>query len=230
MQGLRRLALAALGVVAAVAAVPLLVWTRWRGRVEPLYAAARRLLAAGFRLAGIALDVAGAERVPAGPVVLMANHTSAADPVALLLASPRRLVFLAKRELFAVPLLGAAMRAGGFVPVERGRREQAAQALEQASRRLAEGLAVAIYPEGTRSADGRLLPFRRGGFRLAVAARVPIVPVSIVGAHRVLPRGRWWPRPGRIRVEFHAPVPATEPLEELVARVRAAIAGGLRES
>ncbi len=175
----------------------------------------------------VRLRVEGASRVGAGPVVFMANHESWLDIPALLVAIPGQVRFLAKRSLFGIPFLGWAMRAMGFIPVDRENRRTAIKSFDEAAARIRAGRSVLVFPEETRTPDGSLLPFQRGGFLIALKAGLPIVPVGIEGARRVLAKGSYLVRPGRIVVRFGEPLPTAglgvTSKGELMERVRAAI-------
>ncbi|MFQ5877238.1 MAG: lysophospholipid acyltransferase family protein [Acidobacteriota bacterium] len=171
---------------------------------------------------------------PSRPCVYVANHQSQFDIPALALAMPADFRMVAKRELLRVPVFGWALWLAGFVLIDRGDRERAIRALDRAAGRLRRGTSVVVFAEGTRSRDGRLLPFKKGGFMLAIQAGVPVVPVSIRGGLRVLPRGSLRIRPGRIDIAFGAPIDTrrygTQRRDELIAAVRRAIAAGLGEA
>jgi len=176
----------------------------------PRFAAAmaRRLWAPGLLAgAGARLVVAGLERFDAGRAQLVvANHESWIDVPALFRGLPVPLHFLAKRELAAVPFLGWYMRAMGMVFVERGARRRAARSVAHAAELLASGRTVVSFPEGTRSRDGRLRPFKSGAFGAAISSGAPVVPVALVGSGRVLPPGGFRVRPGTIEVRVGAPI------------------------
>ena len=186
----------------------------------------------GLGLGGVGLRVSGAELVPAGePVIFMGNHQGNFDILALSRAIPRRFSWLAKEELFRVPLFGAAMLRAGYIPVDRGDGRKALRSLDAAAKRIRAGASVVIFPEGTRTADGTLLPFKRGGFILAERSGVPIVPFTINGSMEINPRNTIHLRRGTVSVSFGAPIPTCgegalkgAPLME---RVRAAIEAGL---
>lgn len=143
---------------------------------------------------------------PHGRYLFMANHASYFDIPALLSTLPAEARFMAKQGLFRVPLLGPAMRALGFIGVDRKDRSQAREALSAAVRTLAGEASVLIFPEGTRSATGRLQEFRGGGFLIALRTGRPIVPVGIEGSFGVQPRTTWAVRPGRIVVRYGRPI------------------------
>jgi len=174
----------------------------------PALAMARRVWAPGLlAVAGARLRVSGLEALdPARPYLIVANHQSWIDVPALVRALPVPLHFLAKRELAAVPLLGWYIRAMGMVFVERGARRRAAGSVAQAGALLAAGRTVVSFPEGTRSRDGRLRPFKSGAFGAAIAAGTPVLPVALVGAGAVLPAGGFRVRPGTIEVRIGAPI------------------------
>ena len=169
--------------------------------------------------------------VPSRASIYMANHQSQLDIPALILAMPTGFRIVAKRALLYVPIFGWALWLGGFTFIDRGDRPQAIRSLERAARKLRRGTSIVIFPEGTRSRDGRLLPFKKGGFVLALKAGVPIVPVSIRGGGAILPKGTLRLRPGRIEVVFGAPVETTryslEEKESLIEAVRHQVAAGL---
>ena len=146
-------------------------------------------------------------------------------------AIPRRIAILAKKSLFAIPIVGPAFRIAHFVPVDRSNAERALAAIDEAVGHMKNGLSFLIYPEGTRSPDGRLRPFRHGAFVLAIKAGVPVVPVACSGAHRVLAKRSYRVRPGEVLVRFCPPIdPADYSLEkrgELAARVHDALAAAL---
>lgn len=156
---------------------------------------------------GIRVEAQYAEGLdPAGDYVFLANHASWFDIPALLTTLPGRVRFAAKRGLFQIPVFGWALKAGGFIPVDRHDRKRAQSAISAAREGLAEGGSMLFFPEGTRSDDGQILPFQRGGFLLALKTELPIVPVGIEGSHRAMPKGIFWVRPGRIQVRYGAPV------------------------
>jgi 1-acyl-sn-glycerol-3-phosphate acyltransferase len=165
---------------------------------------ARALLA----LSGVRVVIHGAERMHTGePRIFASNHTSWYD-VLVLVAHLPRCSFVAKAELFRVPLFGAAARAVGTVPIERDNRRAAFQSYDEAAARIRAGRNVVVFPEGTRGAEYSLRPFKKGPFVLAVTAGVPVVPTVLHGTIDVLPRGSFWLRPGRVHVHLLEPVDA----------------------
>jgi 1-acyl-sn-glycerol-3-phosphate acyltransferase len=163
------------------------------------------LAAAGVRLV-VELDPAWASEPSGASYVFMANHASYFDVPALLAVLPGQVRFAAKRTLFFIPVFGWSLWAGGFIPIDRENRARARDAFEIAVRRIRAGASVLFFPEGSRSSDGRLREFERGGFLLALKSGAPLVPVGIDGSHRVMPRSRLTVRPGTIRVCIGAPV------------------------
>jgi 1-acyl-sn-glycerol-3-phosphate acyltransferase len=156
---------------------------------------------------GVRLQVEAAGDVaPGGRYIFMANHQSLFDIPVLLATLPGQTRFLAKQSLFRIPLFGWAIRAGGFIPVDREDRSRAREVFQAAAARLRAGTSVLVFPEETRSLDGRLLPFQRGGFLLALKSGLPIVPVGIQGTLRVQPKGRLRIHPGVVRVRYGAPI------------------------
>lgn len=186
----------------------------------------------GLRLAGIKLAVAGAEKVPAGPVIFMSNHQGNFDILALFLAIPQRFSWIAKEELFRIPVFGHSMARAGYIPLNRGGDgRRAMKSVEAAAATIRGGRSVVIFPEGTRTFDGALLSFKKGGFLLAGKAGVPIVPLTINGSMRINPKTRLELRPGTIGISFAEPIPAAgaagKDRERLMEEVRQAIDGGL---
>lgn len=188
----------------------------------------------GLRIAGITVEVTGADRVPSGEsIIFMSNHQGNFDILALFQAIPRRFAWIAKEELFRIPVFGHSMARAGYVPLKRdatsGR--QAVKSIERAAALIREGRSVVVFPEGTRTDDGSLLPFKQGGFLLAARAGVPIVPVTINGSMGVNPKTRLAIHPGTIRVTFADPVPtagiAAKERVLLMENVRRAIEAGL---
>lgn len=183
-------------------------------------------------LGGVRLRVEGREHLPADrAVVYMANHQGKFDIPVLFAGIPGQFRWLAKAELFRIPLFGLTMRTAGYIPVERGDRRQALQSMAEAAKRVAGGSSIMIFPEGTRSPDGRLLPFKKGGFILAMQAGAEIVPIAIDGSAAVLPKGRLRIHAGEIRLRIFAPVPTAglraSAREALMTEVEALIASGL---
>ena len=139
---------------------------------------------------GIPVTVRGAERLERGRTyVLMSNHQSVFDIFALFRGVDTPLRMVAKRILFWIPILGWSMAMCGFIPIDRSNRESAIRSLERAARRIRNGVSVLVFPEGTRSRDGTLRPFKKGGFMLALKAGVPVVPVVVLGTDRIMEKG-----------------------------------------
>ncbi len=184
-------------------------------------------------ICGIKVKVEGLENIPPGVCIFVGNHTSNADPPAVVGSIPRRVALLGKKEVFQVPILGTALKLAGFVPVDRANRESAIASVDKALEQLKSGVSYLIFPEGTRSPDGRLRPFKKGSFVMAIRAQVPIVPVSVIGAYKVMRKGDPAVHPGIVTVKFHPPVEVDgymlEHRDELIARVQAIVASGLPE-
>jgi 1-acyl-sn-glycerol-3-phosphate acyltransferase len=219
-----------LGIPAAVVFIPMAMVT---GSATGLYNASMGIVRLAFRLARIRVEIEGLERVPAHTAcIFMSNHISNLDPPALLPHIPGRTSAFLKRSLMKVPILGYGMKLGEFVPVDReGRVESAIESVAAARRVLEMGIHITTFVEGTRSRDGRMLPFKKGPFYLAMEAGAPVVPISIHGTEAMMPKGSGRVRPGTANIVFHD---ALDPArfasrEELMSAVRAAIAAGLPE-
>jgi 1-acyl-sn-glycerol-3-phosphate acyltransferase len=210
-----------------------ILWTLLTGSADLMYEVAMKTVRASLRIAKIKVRVEGLENIPSGVCIFAANHISNVDPIAFVPAIPRRVSVLLKSELFRIPILSTAMRLAKFVPVDRADKEAAVASVDVALGVLKEGLSLAVYPEGTRSPDGRLKPFKKGTFALAIEAGVPIVPVSISGAQHLMRKGEWTMRPGEIVVRFGPSVDASqytmERRMELLERVEELVAAGLPE-
>jgi 1-acyl-sn-glycerol-3-phosphate acyltransferase len=167
-----------------------------------------KLWSRGLLLAsGVRLRVEGREGLARDrSYVFMVNHQSMFDIPVLLASLPVPARFMAKRELFRIPIFGWSLKAGGFIPVDRGESARAKDAFQEAVRRLQRGASVLLFPEETRSLDGRLLPFRRGGFLLALRSGLPVVPVGISGTFHIQPRGSYRIHPGVVAVRYGTPV------------------------
>lgn len=212
-------------LVAGPAGMLLALLFRWKG---VLYILGHGGVALGTSLAGIRYRVAGREHVPRDrAVVFCANHQSNVDPPVLYRALHPRLHILYKAELQKLPILGRAFGLGGFVPVDRTSREHSVAAVEQAAQSLRAGNSFLTFPEGTRSRTGALLPFKKGGFILAIKAQVPIVPVAVQGGTAAMRRGSAIIRPVMVSVRIGAPIETAglklSERNELIARVRTSI-------
>jgi 1-acyl-sn-glycerol-3-phosphate acyltransferase len=182
-------------------------------------------------LSGVHLEVHGLEKIPHGrAAIYMPNHQSNCDPPAVITILPPVLV-MAKQEFFRVPILGPAMVYRGFIPVDRKNRERAIAAVEEAVKALKAGKSFLAYPEGTRSPDGRLQKFKKGLFVMAIKAGALIVPISVSGARKIMPKGQFVIHPGRVRITIQDPISAADyPLEQrrdLIKMTREAILKGL---
>jgi 1-acyl-sn-glycerol-3-phosphate acyltransferase len=213
-----------LGVPAALVGLP---WSALRGNFRTMYVWGTGIMALGIRAAGVRVRIEGRENIAAGTqYIFLSNHVSNLDPPVLLSSIPGRSSAFLKRELMRIPLLGTALRMGKFIPVARGSsREEAQQSVEAAAEALRDGMHIMIFPEGTRSPDGRLQPFKKGGFFLAEETGAPILPVVICGTRQMMPKGTMRIKPGEAVVRF---LPAIWPKahasrEELMEAVRRAM-------
>jgi len=196
-----------------------------------LYAAGEIGVRLGLFLSGIRYTVSGAEHIRRQPASVYAvNHASNVEPPVLFLTlSPLfpRLRILYKAELRKLPILTRAFDLAGFIPLERGNRDQSIPAIERAAEALRQGNSFLIFPEGTRSRTGELLPFKKGGFVMALKAQAPIVPVAIKGARAAMRKGSPWIQPVTIQVSFGEPVASAgmglDDRDQLVATVRAEV-------
>jgi 1-acyl-sn-glycerol-3-phosphate acyltransferase len=170
-------------------------WVRWWCRVLQ-------------RVTGLRYTVAGLENVPAdSPCVVISNHCSYIDGPALVLAMPHPVCFVIKKELLRIPLWGAIAVRVGFIPIDRSDAIGASRRLGRAVEAIRAGRTIALFPEGTCSPGDDMLPFKKGGFHLAVEAQVPILPVAINGSRDVWPRGTLSPRPGSFEIVIGQPIP-----------------------
>ena len=210
---------------------PLLIFTVLTRNPNPLYWTALKGVLFFVRAVGVRIKVKGVERIPKGTVIFAANHTSAADAPAVVGAIPRRIAILLKRSLFGYPIVGQAFHLAQFIPVDRFNRDSAITSLEQATEAIKNGQSFLIYPEGTRSPDGRLQEFKKGTAVMAIKAGVPLVPIACSNAHRIMRKREMRIYPGEILVEFLSPIDSSqytfEQREALNQRLHDELAGGL---
>src|SRR5271166_1129802 len=210
---------------------PLLLYTFFSRNPDPLYWTAIKGVMFFVNCVGVHVQVKGIERIPKGTCIFAANHTSSADAPAVVDAIPRRIAILLKRSLFAWPIVGQAFHLAHFIPVDRFNRESAIESVEKATEALRNGQSFLIYPEGTRSPDGRLQQFKKGIAVMAIKSGVPLVPVACSNAHRVMEKRSLVIHPGEILVEFLEPIYAAtysfDKRDELNQRVHDAMAAGL---
>jgi 1-acyl-sn-glycerol-3-phosphate acyltransferase len=219
-------------LTAPVAALIGFPWTFLTGDIRLLYRMFNWGAFVGVRLAGVRVETEGLERLdPARAYIFMTNHVSNLDPPIQIPLIPGRTSVMVKKELFKTPILGPAMRLASLVPVDRGNREAGIDAVQAAKKVVQQGISMTIYVEGKRSLDGKLLPFKKGPFYLAMECGVPVVPMTITGTHYAMPKTRFAIKPGVVKVIFHPPIEPNDfgSREALMEKVRAAIESGLPE-
>lgn len=217
-------------LAAPVAALIGFPWTFVSGDIRLLYRMFMIGAWSGVRLAGVRVETVGLENLDSRcNYIFMSNHASNLDPPITIPLIPRRTSVMVKRELFQYPILGRAMRMGSLVPVDRGNREAGIEAVKAAKQVVQQGLNMTIYVEGKRSFDGKLLPFKKGPFYLAMECGVPVVPISIIGTHYAMPKARFAIKPGLVTVIFHPPIEPQDfgSREYLMEKVRQVIDSGL---
>jgi len=161
---------------------------------------------------GIQRQMVGWERLPEEirdgrqPAIYLANHASLFDPPLIVSTLPCRPVFIAKKELARVPILGWIISLAGFIFIDRSHRARAMESLRSAAERIRDGQSIAAFPEGTRTRTGNLLPFKKGIFNLAWEAGVPVIPMGIQGGFRILPPGHWRVNPGHYVLSIGQPL------------------------
>jgi 1-acyl-sn-glycerol-3-phosphate acyltransferase len=202
------------------------------GNTDILYKSGlMRIARFGTQAAGVRVELRGLENVPAGrPCIFMANHASNLDPPIILPLIPGRTSILMKSTLMRIPILGTAMRMGKFVPIERGGSlEGSRRSVQAATDAIRSGLHLLVFPEGTRSPDGRLTSFKKGSFFLAERTGAPIIPVAIAGTQRLMPKNSAGIHPGEVQLTY---LPLIEPRDyptrdALMEAVHSAIAAAL---
>ena len=159
-------------------------------------------------ICGIRVEVQGAERInPSQNYVFVANHGSLFDIPAVVAGIPSNVRIIYKKELARFPFIGWAMHMGRtYIPINRGQKQEAMRSVEEAARTIARGASVLVFGEGTRTTDGKLQPFKRGAFRLAVQSGIPVVPLTINGSYRILPKGSLRVHPGSISLVVDNPI------------------------
>jgi len=220
------------GLCMPPAALVSFLWLFLTGDIRVLYKTFTWGAYTGVRLTGVRIETEGLGRIdPKRAYIFMSNHVSNLDPPIQMPIIPSRTSVMVKKELFKTPILGPAMRIALLVPVDRGNRDAGIEAVRAAKEVVEKGIHMFIYVEGKRSFDGKLLPFKKGPFYLAMECGVPVVPVTITGTHYAMPKKRFAIKPGRVRVIFHEPIEPKDfgTREELMEKVRATIESALPE-
>ena len=207
-------------------------WTFLTGDIRVLYNTFTWGAYAGVWLTGVRVDILGLDQFDhARSYIFMTNHVSNLDPPIQIPLIPRRTSVMVKKELFKTPILGPAMRLASLVPVDRGNRDAGIEAVVEAKKVIEKGINMTIYVEGKRSFDGKMLPFKKGPFYLAMECGVPVIPMTIVGTHYAMPKARFAIKPARVKVIFHPPIDPKDfgDRDALMEKVRAVIESGLPE-
>lgn len=216
-------------IVLVIAITPFLFFCMLTGLRDPLVSVGLWAMRVGRLVLGIKVEVAGLDRIaPHTAYIFMPNHTSFLDGPLVMMLIPGVARAILKKSILRIPIVGIGMRFVGFVPVDRKGAEGGKKSIARAVALMREkGYSYLIFPEGTRSRDGRLQPFRRGGFFLALENGVPIVPVTISGTRELMPKGQGFARRGTVGVVFHEPVPVAgytpETMSGLMEKVRSTI-------
>ena len=222
-------------VIVAVLFIPLIFLCYVLRCSQPIFFIGKWILHMARVILGIRLDVSGIEGIEKKKAyIFMSNHLSIIDGPLLFMLIPQYLRVILKKEAFRIPIIAQAMRQIGFIPVDRKRLKGGKESIDRASRMIREkGFSFLIFPEGTRSRDGELQPFKRGGVFLALNSRVDILPVTIKGTYEIMPKGSFFIKKGKIRVAFHQPVSVegfdNQSLSLLVDKIRDIIKAGLDE-
>lgn len=217
-------------IIVIIAVTPVIVFCILAGLRDPLISIGLWAMRVSRRILGVTVEAFGVDKIEAGTsYVFMPNHASFIDGPLVMVLIPGVARVILKKSVLRIPVVGVAMRHVGFIPVDRRGAQGGKKSIARAAALMkTRGYSYLVFPEGTRSRDGRLGPFRRGGFFLALESGAPIVPVTIQGTRELMPKGQWFARPGAVKVVFHDPVPAAghtpETLGVLMGSVRAAIA------
>ncbi len=211
-----------------VLGVPCLIVTLFKPRGEAGYWFIRTWARILLWTCGVKVEVSGRENLPPhGSFILMSTHNSHFDIPVLMKEVPRQFRIVAKKSLFKIPVFGWIMTVAGYVNVDRENKQQAFASLDKASETVKEGMPLLIFPEGTRSLDGSLGPFKKGGFVLATKAKAPVIPVVIDGTYHILPKSTWRICPGSVKVTVGKPIDVSaysyETKEALMEEVRQAM-------
>ena len=232
---MRTIFLLAIYILLAFLLIPVLLFCYLIKSSQPTISIGKWALRLGQKVLGIHLDVSGKDKIERKPpYVFMSNHLSLVDGPLLYMLIPKSIGVLLKKEVFKIPIIAQAMRQVGFISVDRKSFKGGKESIDRASRMIKEeGVSFLIFPEGTRSRDGKLQAFKRGGFFLALNSQVSIAPVSIRGSYELMPKGSFFAKRGKIRVIFHPPVSVEgfnfQNLSELRDKVRSIIQSGLGE-
>jgi len=219
----------------AILAIPLLLLCYMIRSKQPVIIYSKWTMRVGQIILGIRLEVYGQEKIDrTKPFIYMSNHMSILDGPLLFMLVPQAARVLLKKEVLKIPVVGHGMRLVGFVPVDRKGIRGGKKSIDRATKLIEEkGYSFLIFPEGTRSLDGRMQPFKRGGFFLAVKSRAAILPITLEGSYELMPKGSFFAKRGKISVIFHPPLPThgydIDSLPGLMGRTREIIESGLDE-
>jgi len=235
MPRLRGLFLLAFWFTLIVLLAPFMILLRLiTGNENMIYVPIRPLIRLGLALVGVRVRVEGLERLkPDQPYIFTPNHQSFIEVPLFVTYLGRNPAYLAKKEVFKYPIFGQGIRLMGVIPVDRSNTQSAVESARQGTENLRRGKSYVVYPEGTRSRDGRLLPFKKGAFMMAIDAGVPIVPVTVSGASRIMPKGQIKIHPSTVDIIVHEPIYtkgySRENIEGLIEKTRNRIFSALSE-